>query len=452
MGTPVATTPTLRRVAALALPALVVLAAEPLYVLVDTAVVGHLGRTPLAGLAIGGSVLTVAAWLGAVVSYGTTATAARRFGAGDRAAAVAEGVQGSWLAFAAGLVIAVAAQFGAGPLAHVMADGDRAIADAAAQWLRVAALGAPGLLLATAGQGWLRGVQDLRRPLRYVLAANLLSAALCPLLVYPLGLGLVGSAVANVVAQTFSGLLFVRALVAERIPLRPDPATLRRQLAMSRDLLLRGVAVQGAFLSATAAAAAFGAAAVAGHQIALQLWMFCTLAQDAIAIAAQALIGAELGAGRGDGARWLARRIAAIGLLTGVAFAVLIGAGAVVLPGLFTDDPDVRAQALVAWPWFAAMQPAAALLFALDGVLLGAGDMRFLRNVMAVAALGVFLPGVLVARWLDLGLGGVWAALTLFVVVRLVAMLLRVRSGRWVIVGATREAASGQRGRERAKR
>src|SRR6266511_3131631 len=200
--------PSLRRVASLAFPALVVLAAEPLYVLVDTAVVGHLGRTPLASLAIGGGVLSVAAWLGVVLAYGTTGRAGR----------------------------------------------DAAVAAGAAQWLRIAALGAPGLMLGTAGNGWLRGVQDTRRPLIYVLGANALSAALCPLLVYPLGLGLVGSAIANAAAQSLAGVLFIWALVAERVPLRPLPTVIRRQLGVGRDLLLRGAAFQACFLSAAAVA------------------------------------------------------------------------------------------------------------------------------------------------------------------------------------------------------
>src|SRR4051794_1019750 len=184
--------PTTRRIAALALPALVVLAAEPLYVLVDTAVVGHLGRLPLAAVAVSGTVMSVAAWFGTLMAYGTTGRAARRFGAGDRPAAVAEGVQTSWLALAAGVLLALLAQAGAGPLTQALA-GDSTTADAAAGWLRIAALGAPGLLLAAAGNGWMRGVQDTRRPLTFVLGANVASALLCPLLVYPAGLGLTGS-------------------------------------------------------------------------------------------------------------------------------------------------------------------------------------------------------------------------------------------------------------------
>jgi putative MATE family efflux protein len=429
------TAPSLRRIAGLAVPTLVVLAAEPLYVLVDTAVVGHLGRTPLASLAIGGNVLTVVAWSGGVLAYGTTGRSARRYGAGDRAGAVAEGVQASWLAFAVGLLVAVAGQVLAGPVASTLAGGNHDVAGGAARWLRIAALGAPGLLLATAGNGWLRGVQDTRRPLYYVLGANLLSAVLCPVLVYGFGLGLIGSAIANAGAQTLSGTLFVGALVAERVSLRPRPAVLRRQLVLGRDLLLRGASFQASFLSAAAVAARFGSAALAAHQIALQLWLFCSLVLDAVAVAAQALIGAELGAGAAEHATSLSRRIAAIGLAIGTAFAVVIGAGAGVLPTLFSADPQVFEQAMRAWPWFAGMQPIAGVVFALDGVLIGAGDVRYMRNLTLAAALGGFLPAIWLAYWLRLGLSGVWAGLTLFIVIRLVGLLARLRSGRWAVVG-----------------
>src|ERR687894_569020 len=199
-----------RRIAQLALPALGVLAAEPLYVLVDTAVVGHLGPVPLAAVAVGGTVMSLAVWFGPLMAYGTTGRAARRFGAGDRSAAVSEGVQASWLALGTGLLLVLVVQLVADPLARALAS-DPAAAGAAAGWLRIAVLGAPGLLLAAAGNGWMRGVQDTRRPLYYILGANVLSAALCPVLVYPVGLGLTGSAVAKVVAQSVAGGLFLLA-------------------------------------------------------------------------------------------------------------------------------------------------------------------------------------------------------------------------------------------------
>jgi putative MATE family efflux protein len=423
---------------ALALPALVVLAAEPLYVLVDTAVVGHLGRTDLAALALGGVVMSVAAFLGNVLAYGTTGRAARLFGAGDRDRAVTEGVQASWLALGLGVLIIVIVQAAAGPITRTLAGEDAAVASAAATWLRVAVLGTPGILLAMAGNGWLRGVQDARTPMRYVLAAFALSGVLCPVLVYPVGLGLVGSAIANVVAQAVCAVLFVRALARERVPLAPRWSLLRGQLTVSGDLLVRGAAFQVCFLSAAAVAARISAAALGAHQIALQLWFFCALALDAVAIAAQSLTGAALGAGDPVVARGLAGRVTRIGLACGVGFALVIGSLAWVLPGLFTPDPQVRAQALVAWPWFVGMLPLAGVVFALDGVLIGAGDVRYLRNLTVVAALGCFLPLTWLAHLLHLGLTGVWAALTMFIVARLIGLLLRVRGAGWAVAGAVR--------------
>ncbi|MDG6104516.1 MATE family efflux transporter [Dactylosporangium aurantiacum] len=428
----------MRRVAALALPALVVLAAEPLYVLVDTAVVGHLGREELGSLAIGGQIMALAVWLGTVLAYGTTGRSARRFGAGQREAAVQEGVQASWLALAGGVAIMVTLELVAGPLTRAIAGSPGPVADGAADWLRIAALGAPGLMLGTAGNGWMRGVQDTRRPLYYVLGANALSAVLCPLLVYPLGLGLEGSAVANVVAQTAVGLLFVRALLTERVPLRPHLDVIRHQLTLGRDLLLRGAAFQACFLSASAVAARFGTASLAAHLIAIQLFFFTALALDAVAIAAQSLVGAALGGDRAEEAKLLARRITSAGLVSGIVFAFLVAAALATVRPWFGADAQVYAEARTAWWFFAGMMPAAGVVFALDGVFLGAGDVRYLRNLTLVSALGGFLPGIWLAYLLDGGLRGVWIALCLFIGLRLAGLLWRLAGDRWAVTGAVR--------------
>ena len=438
-ATPQASPASFRRIAGFAIPALAVLAAEPLYVLVDTAVVGHLGRVPLAAVSLGGAVLSVATLLGNFLAYGTTSRSARRFGAGDRPAAVIEGVQASWLAVGIGVVFIVVVQIAAAPLARLLAgDGPDSpqVADATEAWLRIATLGAPGILLTLAGNGWMRGVHDTRRPLRYVLGANLLSAVLCPVLVYPLGFGLVGSAVANVVAQLVSAGFFVWALLAEHVALRPQPAILLAQLRIGGDLVLRTLGFQVCFLSAAAVAARFGAAVLGAHQIALQLWFFTALLLDAVAIAAQSLIGADLGAGRVTAAKLTARRIAYLGGAFGVVIGLAIWLGSSVLAWLFTDDAAVVAQTKVAWPWFAAMMPIAGVVFALDGVLLGAGDTRFLRNLMLLCTFGAFLPAIWLAYGLNLGLGGIWAGLTLFIVVRLAGLLSRMVTTRWAVPGA----------------
>jgi putative MATE family efflux protein len=209
-------------------------------------------------------------------------------------------------------------------------------------------------------------------------------------------------------------------------------------LVLGRDLLIRGAAFQACWLSATAVAARFGVAALGAHQIALQLWFFSALALDAVAIAAQSLVGAALGADDATLARDVARRVIAVGGVAGVAFAVLAGAGAGVVPGWFTADSAVREQAAIVWPWFVALLPFAGVVYALDGVMIGAGDVAYLRNVTLVAALAGFLPAIWLAYAFDLGLGGVWAGLGLFTMVRLVTLLWRWRSARWAVLGAIR--------------
>jgi putative MATE family efflux protein len=424
-------------VLALAVPALVVLAAEPLYLLVDTAVVGHLGALPLAGLAVGGGLLAWAAGLLNFLAYGTTARAARRAGAGDRAGAVAEGVQATWLALGLGLTVLVLFELLAGPLTRALAGGPGAVAEAGAQWLRFAALGLPLLLVSLAGNGWLRGVQDLRRPVRYVIAGSVVSLVLCPLLVHPAGLGLIGSAIANVAGQAVTAVMFIRALVREGVGWRPRPAAVRMQLVVGRDLLLRAVVMQVSFLVAAGAAARVGTAQLGAHQIALQMFFFLALVLDAYAIAAQTLVGHALGGGRPDEARATARRVALWGLGTGLLVAGLLLALRPVLLPLFTGDPAVQEQAEVAWWFLAGMQPLAGVVFALDGVLMGAGDVGYLRTITIGSAVAGFLPLSLLAGPLDWGLAGVWMGLTVFIGLRLVAVLVRVAGDRWLTAPAT---------------
>jgi putative MATE family efflux protein len=424
-------------VLSLAAPALVVLAAEPLYLLVDTAVVGHLGAVALGGLAIGGGLLAWSAALLNFLAYGTTARAARRAGAGDRAGAVTEGVQATWLALGLGLAVLVFFQLLAGPLTRLLAGGPGEVATAGEGWLRIGSLGAPLLLVSLAGNGWLRGVQELRRPMRYVLAGSLVSLVLCPLLVHPVGLGLVGSAIANVAGQAVTAGLFLRALARERMSWRPRPAAMRTQLVIGRDLLLRAAVLQLSFLVAAGVAARAGTAELGAHQIALQLFFFLALVLDAYAIAAQTLVGHALGANHPEEARATARRVSLWGLGTGLLVAAVLLALRPVLLPLFTSDPAVVAEAEVVWWFLAAMQPLAGVVFALDGVLMGAGDVGYLRTVTVSSAVLGFLPLSLLAGPLGWGLAGIWTGLCLFIALRLVAVLGRVAGDRWLSAPVT---------------
>ncbi|KQY09774.1 MATE family efflux transporter [Mycobacterium sp. Root135] len=428
-----------RRIAGLALPALGVLAAEPLYLLFDLAVVGRLGAVALAGLAIGGLILSLLSSQLTFLSYGTTARAARFFGAGDRESAVGEGVQATWLAVALGTVVIAVVQAAAVPILAVIADGGE-IADMALPWVRIAIFGAPAILISLAGNGWMRGVQDTARPLRYVVAGFALSAVLCPTLVYGwLGmprLGLSGSAVANVAGQWLAGLLFCRALLAEGVPLRFDLAVLRAQVVMGRDLVVRTLAFQACFVSAAAVAARFGAAAVAAHQVVLQLWSFLALVLDSLAIAAQSLVGAALGAGLLAHAKSVAWRVTIFSTVAAAALAAVFAVGSSALPRLFTSDDSVLDAIGVPWWFLVAQLPIAGVVFALDGVLLGAGDARFMRNATLASALVGFLPLIWLSLIYGWGLVGIWSGLTTFMLLRLVFVGWRAFSGRWLVPGA----------------
>jgi len=229
------------------------------------------------------------------------------------------------------------------------------------------------------------------------------------------------------------------------VPLRPRPVLIRAQLRVGRDLTLRTAAIQASFLSAAAVASRLGAGPLAAHQIALQLFMFLALVLDSVAIAAQSLVGESLGAGRRDEARAVAWRVAGYGGVAGTAFAAVLLVTHDVLPRLFTSDAEVLAMTGLIWPWLAATQVAAGVVFALDGVLIGAGDVRFLRDVTLVSTIGGCLPLVWLAHLAGWGLPGVWAGLLAFVVIRLGGMVLRVAGQRWTEAGEADMRQIGER-------
>jgi putative MATE family efflux protein len=213
---------------------------------------------------------------------------------------------------------------------------------------------------------------------------------------------------------------------------------MRQQLVVSRDLVIRSAAFQASYMTAAAVAGRMGALQLAAHQIGLQLWEFVALLLDSFAIAAQALVGASLGAGDASAARATAWRVSRYGLTAGVVFAVLIGAGWYVIPLAFTADHGVQHQAHLLWPWLVGMMPVGGVLFALDGVLLGAGDNAFMRTVTVFAAVFGYIPIALCALHFGWGIGGVWAGLAAFIGLRFVGMAWRTLVGKWVVVGEVR--------------
>ena len=429
-----------RDIARLAVPAVGALAAEPLYILTDTAIVGRIGTPELGGLAVAATLVLTGYSVFVFLAYGTTGTVARLLGAGHAERAAAHGVQALWLAAGIGVVLAVVGLALADPLVSAMGAAP-AVRPHALTYLRISMAGVPALMLVLAGTGYLRGLQDTRTPLVVAVASAVANLAIELVLVFGLDTGIAGSAWSTVVAQSGAAAVYVaivgRHVRAAGVPLRPDRAALAALATVSRDLFVRTAALRASLLVATAVAARTGVVDLGAHQVAFELWSFLALVLDAVAIAGQAMVGRLLGAGDATGARAAARRMVEWGVAAGLVSGVVVAALSPVLPALFTDDPAVRRLASFLLLWVAALQVVNAVVFVLDGVLIGAGDLRYLAWAMSVAAVA-FVPVAAAVRLLDLGIGWLWAAIAVLMLTRLVTLGARFAGPAWAVVGAER--------------
>jgi putative MATE family efflux protein len=418
----------------LAVPALGALAAEPLYLLVDTAIVGHLGRPQLAALAVAATALSGLFGIFNFLQYGTTAQVGRASGAGEARIANRLGAQALWLSLGFGLAIA-AGVVALAPQIAALLGVDGQTADYAVTYMRIAALGLPFAFLALGGQGYLRGVADLRTPLVIVIAANSVNVVLEVLFVYGFGWGIEGSAWGTVIAQAGMGAAFIVVILrAAHGDARPVAVLMRRLLVIGRYLFVRTASLLAAFTLAGAVIARFGDASLAAHQIAFQLWIFLAFVLDAIAIAGQVIVGRGLGAGDTERAWAASVRMIWLSVFGGVVFGTVMLALQGVLPYAFTSDELVVEHTQEIWLLFALMQPLNGAVFALDGILIGAGDARYLAWSM-LAAMGAAVAVALVALHEDWGIVGVWSALLVLICVRLATLGVRFRRKRWLVTG-----------------
>ena len=418
----------------LAVPALGALAAEPLYLLVDTAIVGHLGRPQLAALGIAAVVLGGLFGIFNFLQYGTTAQVGRASGAGHATVANRLGAQALWLSLAFGLAIAAGVIALAPGIVGLMG-GEGETADYAVTYMRIAALGLPFAFLALGGQGYLRGVADLKTPLLIVVAANAVNLVLDVLFVYGFGWGIEGSAWSTVIAQAGMGAAFIVVIVrAAGGSTRPSRRLMRRLLVIGRHIFVRTAALLSAFTLAGAVIARFGDASLAAHQIGFQLWIFLAFVLDTIAIAGQVIVGRGLGAGDTERAYAASVRMIWLSVYAGIVFAAIMLALKGVLPYAFTSDETVVERVQAIWLLFALMQPLNGAVFALDGILIGAGDGRFLMWSMVIAFVAS-ASVALAALAFDWGIVGVWSALVVLICVRLALMWWRFAGRRWLVTG-----------------
>ncbi len=433
-----------REILRLAVPAFLALIAEPLFLLADSAIIGHLGTAELAGLGVASAALLTAAGIFVFLAYGTTSVVARQLGAGDTRAAIASGVDGLWLALGLGVVTGALVATFAGPICALFGASEVVLAQATT-YLRISAFGIPAMLAILAVTGVLRGLQDTRTPLVAAVVGFSANVALNFFFVYGLGWGIAGSAWGTVVAQTGMAAGLVLFLLGQarsrQARLHPHPGRILGAARTGVPLLIRTLALRAALLLTTWLAASLGDVTLAAHQVALTVWSFLAFALDALAIAAQAIVGRSLGAGDRVGVRSAVRTMIQWGVWGGLAIGLLVIALHGALPPLFTGDEPVRAALAAALVVVGLGQAVAGYVFVLDGVLIGAGDGRWLAWGQVIS-LVLYLPIVLVLR--SRGPSGsavadivvLWVAFTLWMAIRGVVLGWRARQDAWMVTGA----------------
>lgn len=427
-----------REIFALAVPTFATLVTEPLLLIADSAFIGHLGTDQLAGLGIASNLIGIVIGLCIFLAYGTTSTVARRLGSGDRRAALAGGIDGLALAVLIGIAIVIVLQLLL-PTIVTAYGPPPAVRDAALSYLRIAVCGLPSILVLLAGTGVLRGLQDTTTPLKVAVATNLANIALNGLLVYGVGLGIAGSAIGTLTAQTIAALVIavivIRGARAAGVPLGFHPAGVLAAARSGVWLVARTATLQIAITMTTVAATAGGAVMLAAHQVTSSIWALLAFALDAIAIAGQAIIGRLLGAGDVALGRSMTNRMIGWGVLCGIAFGLVTAVAGQFVARLFTSDSQVQqsvAQVLIV---VAVVTPIAGVVYVLDGVLIGAGDGRYLA-LAGIISLLAYAPLALTVGNLHAGLIWLWVAYGGFMLARMLTLVLRARGDAWIRTGS----------------
>jgi putative MATE family efflux protein len=424
-----------RQILRLALPAFGALVAEPLFLLTDTVIVSRLPAPALGAVGVASTVLSFLVGLCVFLAYGTTAAVARQIGAGNTRQAMRQGVDGLWLAAGVGLAIIAVVWPLAPSLVHLIgAEGE--LARQAVTYLRISLLGVPAMLLVLAGTGVLRGMQDTRTPLMVSVGSFTLNAVLNVVFVLGLGWGVAGSAWGTVLAQSLGAAVYLILIFGRhRAPIRPDSAGIRAAGSAGVALVIRTACLQAVLLIAAVVATRMGENQIEAHTIATRIWTLLALALDAIAIAGQAITGRALGAGDVAGTREATWRMVVWGIGSGVVLGLLVAVARPFVPTLFDANPVVAGELLDLLWVVAILQPIAGVVFVLDGVLIGAGDQRYLAWAGVWTTLA-YLPAALVVVVSGSGLVLLWVALGVWMAARMITLGLRAHGTTWLVTGA----------------
>ncbi|XP_075486310.1 protein DETOXIFICATION 44, chloroplastic [Primulina tabacum] len=433
----------------IALPATLALAADPIASLVDTAYVGHLGSAELAAVGVSGAVFNLVSklfnvpLLNITTSFVAEEQASVKMVADDSHQTDQEQQKKMFLpsvstsimlAAALGVIETVALFTGSSFLLNSIGiPVDSPMRMPAEQFLTLRAFGAPPIVVALAAQGTFRGFKDTKTPLFAVGVGNLLNAILDPILIFLCGLGVGGAAMSTVISEYLIAVILLCKLNDEVLLIAPSISGQRIFQYLKSGALLTGrtIAVLMTTTLATSMAAREGPIEMAGHQICFQVWLALSLLNDGLALAGQALLASDYSQGNYGLARQLVYKVLQVGLIMGLALAVILFIGFGALSSLFSPDSEVLGIARSGTLFVAGSQPMNAVAFVLDGLYYGVSDFGFAAYSMALVGL---ISSVFILMTAPLfGLAGVWSGLFLFMTLRVLAGVLRLssRSGPW---------------------
>ncbi len=425
-----------RRILALALPAIAALAADPLYNLTDAAILGRLGTTELAGATIASEILLLTTSVFIFLMFATTAGVSRLAGAGDLSGAAHQGVQAIWLGGGLGLFAAASLAI-VGPTLLTLWGADGAVSSAATTYLWWSLAGLPATLIVMAGTGFVRGGGNTVVPLWIALGTVALNLVGEVIAIYGLGMGVGASAGTTSAARWVGAMIYVSITwrSARRVhrSTRPSSVALRELGATGRPLFVRTAALRGTVAASVALASRYGEASLAGYGISFGIWAFLAYVSDGFEVAGQILVARELGAGSTFRARAIALRILRLSALLGVVIGAVVILGRFLIAPIFSNDPRVIAVTVASLLWVGAAQPLNAVVFSLDGILVGANDLNFLARAMICAA-ACFAVVAGIGQWFDAGLWSVWLAIATFMTARLIGLGVRFWGDRWAVV------------------
>ncbi|MDO5746648.1 MAG: MATE family efflux transporter [Actinomycetaceae bacterium] len=429
-----------RQIFALALPVLGTLIAEPLLTMADSAMIGHVGTAELGGLGTGSAILNFVVGMCIFVQYTTTSVAGKRLGMGDRAGAIGCGIQGMWMAASIGVVLSIAVWYFAPSLTRIMgAKGD--VAQQSIIYLHYSSPGLVFMLVFLSANGAMRGLMNTQIPFIVSTIGTFANIPLNAFFIYGLHLGVAGAGLGTVIAQAFMSIVLfsfiAKAAYHYSVPIRPILRQIIHSGLQGAPLVIRTLSLQLGVMTTVWIAISMGKHILGAHQIVRSIYFFTVFSMDALAIAAQALIANAIGAGDRQKVRSVISRCIFWGTISGAALMLILVSLSAVLPHLFTTDAAVLDTAWIGLIACAVWLPLSGAVFMYDGILIGAGDVRYLAFSQLIVPL-IYLPVAFSMRYLfgggALGLVLLWCGYgCVFMGVRLITLVLRARSDEWII-------------------